>query len=138
MKRLLLVLAALYIVAWMQLGDAQQKVPKSVWDKAQAEGIVEVMVNLDVSWKPHSDLNSPEMRQQKSQITAAQEQLLTELAGTNFKLIARFDFVPGMALQVDASVLPLLEKSEVVKSVIENRKNYLPKPAPRRPLGSGS
>ena len=104
--------------------NARQKVPKRIWDTARAEGSVRVLIALDVPWKPHPDLNSPEVRQQKIDIAAAQDQLLAELSGTNYKVIGRWEFTPGMALQVDSSVLPTLEKSKIVKSVTEDKKNY--------------
>lgn len=126
MKRLLLLLGVLSFLAWIQLGNAQQKVPKKIWDTARAEGSVRVLVELDVPWKPHPDLNSPEVRQQKKDIAAAQDQLLAELSGTNYKVLARWDIIPGMALQVDSSVLPNLEKSKIVKSVTEDTKGGLP------------
>jgi hypothetical protein len=104
MKRLLLLLlAVLALLAWMQLGNAQQKVPKTIWNTARAEGTVHIIVELDVARRPHADLNSPEMRQQKGKIAAAQDQLFAELAGTNYKVTARFDIVPGVGLQVDSS-----------------------------------
>jgi hypothetical protein len=129
--RLLLLLAGLALLACIQLGNGQQKVPKKLWDTARAEGNVYILIELNVPWKPNPDLNSPEVRQQKKDIAAAQDQLLAELSGTNYKVVARWDIIPGMALQVDSSVLSLLERSKVVKSVTENTKNYL-NPVPGR------
>jgi hypothetical protein len=52
----------------------------------------------------------PGMRAQRMAI-AAQGQLLTELAGTDYKATARFEFVPGIALQADWTALKILERS---------------------------
>lgn len=120
MKKISFVIPALFLLVLTVSVNAQQKVPQKLKEKAQIDGTVRILVELDVPWKPHPDLNSPEIRQQKNDIAAGLDQLLTSLAGTNHQVIARWDIIPGIALQVDSYALNFFENSPIVKSVTED------------------
>ena len=124
-KRLSLLTAILSLFAWTETGIAQQKVSPNIWEKARAEGAIQVIVELIVPWRSDVELHSPEMLAQNRSITAAQDQLLTELAGTNYKVIRRLQLVPVIALEVNFYVLTVLSNSDIVATVTENQRERL-------------
>mgnify|MGYP001558934467 CR=1 FL=1 len=121
-KRVFLCLAAVMSIWWTGIGIAQQsKVPAEVWQKAQTEGIVRVLVGVDAPTKLEGRV-SPEVLQAHQQvIAAAQDELLAELAGTNHRVTQRYSNIPGLALEVGPDALAALERSPRVTDVREVR-----------------
>src|SRR5262245_25624474 len=96
---------------------AQRKVSEEIWQKARTTGVVDVIVNLNVPWKSLGYLTPAERYALQDAIAAAQDKMLAELAGTKSRLISRFAYIPGLALEVGPDALAVLEKSNLVKTV---------------------
>jgi hypothetical protein len=92
-----------------------------VIDHAAAHGTVLVLVGLNLPWQMESRLNEEETRAQREAIAAIQTDLLTELEGKSYKLIRRYDRIPGIALEVGADGLAELARSEKVTNVLLDR-----------------
>jgi predicted small secreted protein len=81
-----------------------------------AKGMAEVIVDLVVVWSPEDGLSDEE----RSAIADAQQEVLSLLEGTNFRVIRLFEITPQMALAVDDVGLKRLEASELVAQVSPN------------------
>lgn len=115
----------LCLVAWTETGFAQRKVAPEIWEKAKAEGAIQVLVELTVPWRSDVKRHSPEMLTQNKAIADVQNQLLRELAGTHYKVISRLELIPVIALEVNFYGLTLLRNSSVVAAVTINSADRL-------------
>ena len=121
-KRLFLCLLAVVAMGCVVLDAAQQsKVPAEVWEKAQAKGVVRVIVGLNVPWQPEGKLSEQDRLAQRKAIAAAQDELLAELAGTKHRVTGRYRFTPGIGLEIGPDGLKVLELSARVTEVREDR-----------------
>ena len=99
--------------------------PQELIDKARVSGSVRVIVQLAESVQPEGRLaNIRAKRQQRRQIAAAQSGLLSELTGTNHRVLSRYQTIPFVALEATPSTLQALERSSKVVSVQEDGINY--------------
>lgn len=101
--------------------QAGEKIPPEVINHAAAHGRVLVLVNLNVPWQMESRLSADEARGQREAIASIQKDLLTELEGRTYKVIRRYDRVPGIALEVGADGLAELARSPKVTNVLLDR-----------------
>ena len=121
-KNYFLSLAAVILIGWTGIGIAQQgKVPPELWEKAKTKGVVRVLVQLNVPWQPEGKLTKDAALAQRKAITAAQDELLAELAGTKHKGTGRPRFTPSIGLEVGPDTLAVLERSARVIRVTEVR-----------------
>ena len=97
------------------------KIPREVIDHAAAHGTVLVLVGLNVPWQMESRLSEDEARGQRETIASVQRDLLTELEGRRYKVIRRYDRIPGIALEAGADVLAELARSANVTNVLLDR-----------------
>jgi subtilisin family serine protease len=125
---------ALLLVGAILLGSplpAQSPVPSSrllpakdrlagLANKAQIEGKVRVIVGLDVAFTPEGRLDARSVTGQREAIEAAQNSLMSSLAGTGALLLAKFEFIPYVALEVDAGVLAKLAALPAVIAIEED------------------
>jgi hypothetical protein len=115
-------LAALLSVAGPAvIGHAAGKIPQEVIDHAATQGTVLVLVGLNVPWQLESKLDEDAVRVQRTSIASIQRNLLSELAGRNYKIIRRYEQVPGIALEVGADALASLAQSPNVVNVLLDR-----------------
>ncbi|MGH7832017.1 MAG: hypothetical protein ACREQK_00085 [Candidatus Binatia bacterium] len=115
-------LAALLPVAGpAAIGHAAGKIPEEVIDHAAAHGTVLVLVGLNVPWQLESKLNEDAALAQRTAISSVQRDLLTELAGRDYKIIRRYEQIPGIALEVGADALAALARSANVVNVLLDR-----------------
>lgn len=115
-------LAALLSVAGPAvIGHAAGKIPQEVIDHAAAHGTVLVLVGLNVPWQMELKLNEDAVQAQRASIGSVQRNLLTELSGRNYKIIRRYERVPGIALEVGADALATLAQSANVVNVLLDR-----------------
>ncbi len=98
--------------------QADEKIPPEVIDHAAAHGTVLVLVDLNVPWEMESRLSADEARGQREAIASVQKDLLAELEGRSYKVIRRYDRVPGIALEVGADALAELARSPKVTNVL--------------------
>jgi subtilisin len=74
--------------------------------KAQQNGSVRIIVGLATSFQAEGTLAGPvSVFNQRGEIQAAQDAVLRELAASNATLLAKFKYIPYMALEVDAGAL---------------------------------
>ena len=97
------------------------KIPSDVIDHAAIHGTVLVLVGLNVPWQMESRLSEDETRVQREAIASIQKDLLTELEGRSYKVIRRYDRVPGIALEAGPDVLAQLARSANVTNVLLDR-----------------
>jgi hypothetical protein len=98
----LLVLAGCYAAT----RSIEQKVSGEVLKRAEAEGSVRVVVELNVG--PQG-------------IRAAQDELLHELEGTRHRVTRRYEQIPFLALEVSPAALQVLDTSSTVVRIQEDR-----------------
>jgi hypothetical protein len=117
------------LINWVGIGFSQQpkgkgpqksKVHPDVWRKVQEQGVVNVIVRLDMPWQSEDKLSKSEIAAQRKAIAEAQKRLLAELAGTKYKLGRGLEKSPIIGLEVDSYALTILENSPLVLRVNEN------------------
>ncbi|HXV81426.1 MAG TPA: hypothetical protein VEG60_16230 [Candidatus Binatia bacterium] len=113
--------ALLFLYGAVALAQTDAKIPREVIDHAAAHGTVLVLVGLNIPWQMESSLSEEETRVQREAIAAIQSDLLTELEGKSYRVIRRYDRIPGIALEVGAEVLAELARSANVTNVLLDR-----------------
>jgi Peptidase inhibitor I9 len=113
--------ALLSLSGTVAVAQAGGKIPREVIDHAAAHGTVLVLVGLNVPWQMESRLSEDETRAQREAIASIQRDLLTELEGRSYKVIRRYDRIPGIALEAGADVLAELARSPNVTNVLLDR-----------------
>jgi hypothetical protein len=113
--------ALLFLGGSAAMAQAGGKIPPEVIDHAAAHGKVLVLVGLNVPWQMESRLSEDETRVQREAIASIQRDLLTELEGRSYKVIRRYDRIPGIALEAGADVLAELARSPNVTNVLLDR-----------------
>jgi len=142
----LLRLSLLVLVAMMALatpathaapaaqGVADSPAIQALLARAQANGAVRIIVHLNAPFSPENERGAPEAvrsqlpipeaaRRQREGIQRAQDTVLQRLAGHKFGAVTRFEFVPGLALTVDAPTLAALAADPDVSSIQEDQEN---------------
>ena len=112
---------ALFLAETLAFAQSAGKIPREVIDQAAAQGTVMVLVGLDVPWQMESRLNANEVREQREIIASIQRDLLTDLQGRSYKVIRRYDQIPGLALEVGPDALAELARSPNVTNVLLDR-----------------
>ena len=120
-----IVFVALLLIPSTCVVAAQQPKIRVDWQKVKEKGTVRVMVQLNVPVWVSSQLSKEAELSQRQAIMAAQDGVLTELAGTAHRLVRRFDIVSGMVLEVGSDALAVLERSTLVIGVQEDRPLYI-------------
>jgi len=111
----------LFLTGTAAIAQGGGKIPREVIDYAAAHGTVLVLVGLNVPWQMESRLSEDEARDQRETIASVQRNLLTELEGRRYKVIRRYDRIPGIALEAGADVLAELARSANVTNVLLDR-----------------
>jgi len=103
------------------LAQSSGKVPREVIDQADAYGTVLVLVGLNAPWQLETELSEDQVRAQREAIASIQKDLLGELEGRAYKVIRRYDRIPGIALEVGPDALAELARSPHVTNVLLDR-----------------
>jgi hypothetical protein len=120
-KRSLLIFAAA-ICIWPVIASAEiDKVPNELVNQAANAGKVLVLVGLNVPWTLEGTLTENEIVTQRQAIGLAQNDLLTQLSGTEFRIVRVYDSIPGIALEVGNDALAVLRKSNSDSNVLPDR-----------------
>jgi hypothetical protein len=80
-----------------------------------------VLVGLKVPWEMESKLDGEALRTQRTAIASIQNNLLSKLEGRNYKLVRRYQEIPGIALEVGADALAELATLPIVTNVLLDR-----------------
>ena len=102
-----------------------RNVPPEVWTRAENQGSIVLIVHLDVPVKPELDLSPEEKEEQRAKVISAQDQLLTALEGTDYKLIRRFEVTPGCTLELKPAALSVLDRLPYVLKVSEEEGTFI-------------
>jgi hypothetical protein len=113
--------ALLFLSGTAAMAQTEGKIPPEVIDHAAAHGKVLVLVGLNVPWQMESRLSEDETRAQREAIASIQRDLLNELEGRSFRVIRRYDRIPGIALEAGADALAELARSVNVTNVLLDR-----------------
>jgi hypothetical protein len=73
-----------------------------------------------------STLSHDSVAAQRAAISLVQDQVLTQLSGRKFRLVQRYQELPGLALEVEADALAELARSENVANVVLDRQGSRP------------
>ena len=95
-----------------------EKIPVEIIEQTVAGDTVPVLVGLNVPWQRESTLSEDAILRQRQAINSVQKALLSELSGTQYKIVRRYDVIPGLALEVGADALAVLAKSDRVTNVL--------------------
>ena len=92
MKKRPFLYVALVLTTYAGTASSQQsKLSPELWQTVQRQGVVRVIVGLNVPWQPEGNLSKEAVLAQRQAITAVQDKLLAELAGTgDLKIAACF------------------------------------------------
>ena len=127
--------AALLFFASFAQAQSQDKIPPEVINQAALQGTALVLVGLSVPWEMESKLDGDALLVQRNAIASIQKDLLTQLEGRNYKVVRRYQEIPGIALEVGADALAELARLPIVTNVLLDR---LPGAAEQpRNFGSG-
>ncbi|MFL6260190.1 MAG: S8 family serine peptidase [Thermoanaerobaculia bacterium] len=96
---------------------SRAEVPEALRQKAAQGGPVRVIVQLAAPFRPEGRLSSSQALDQKQAIGRVQDTVLGKLAGQRFKLHARYEHIPFLALEVDAKALDVLSRTPEVVAV---------------------
>ena len=119
-RSFLVIVAA--ICMWPAIALAEtDKIPDEIINQAANAGKVLVLVGLNVPWILEGTLTEDEVVTQRRAIGSAQNDLLTQLSGTDFRIIRVYDSIPGIALEVGNDALVVLTKSNSVSNVLPDR-----------------
>jgi len=119
--RAIFLIALLLIEAPLVMAQPVGKVQEEVIEQAAADGTVLVLVGLKVPWQMESSLNEEQIRHQREAIASIQKDVLSELDGKSYKIMRRYDSIPGIALEVGADALAELAGSSNVTNVLLDR-----------------
>jgi hypothetical protein len=103
-----------------------RKVPPELMQKAQAQGTVRVIVDLNVPEWTSKKLSTDAELAQREKVADAQKKVIAELAGTQHKIKAQLKTVPALGLEAGPDALAALERSPLVQKVYEGQEAYLP------------
>ncbi|HVO91344.1 MAG TPA: hypothetical protein VMT22_00800 [Terriglobales bacterium] len=102
-------------------GETAVKIPREVIDQAATNGSVLVLVGLNVPWQMEANLTEDEVQTQRETIASIQRDLLTDLEGRSYRIIRRYNQIPGLALEVGPDALAELARSPSVTNVLLDR-----------------
>jgi hypothetical protein len=88
--------------------------------QAQTNGSIRVIVGLNMSFIPEGNLTPEQRAAQRAAISLAQDELLQQLIPYQASLVTRFDIVPYLTLDADATALIFMRDSRLVLNVREN------------------
>lgn len=76
-----------------------------------------MIVDLAVSWRPEAELSPEERDAQRDTIARTQDELLGSLDDQEAIVVARYELLPQIALEVDEAGLLVLLHSPLVRTI---------------------
>lgn len=113
--------ALLFLISASAAAATAGKIPREVIDQTAAHGSALVLVGLDLPWQMESRLTQEARQSQRVAIASIQNDLVERLSGRKFKVLRRYQEVPGIALEVSAEALAELARSPMVTNVLLDR-----------------
>jgi len=124
--------ALLFLMSASALAESSGKIPRDVIDYTAAHGDALVLVGLAVPWQMETRLSQDDLLAQRTAIASIQNDLLDKLAGKKFKVLRRYQEIPGIALEVGAEALAELARLPIVTNVLLDRPAGAAMPQPNR------
>ena len=94
--------------------------PPSAFEALRKDDTVRVIVGLQARFTPEGALGDEAVKQQRAQIDALRDRLVTSLAGTKHRVAGAFETIPSVALELDQDALDALERSGQAASIVED------------------
>ena len=88
--------------------------------KARAKGQVPVILRLNMNFKAEGNLSAPGIFSQRNAIADAEDAVIQSLAGMNATNVKKYQYVPYLAVTVNAAALQALAKNPMVKVISED------------------
>lgn len=115
-----------------------EKIPAEMIERASHESAVPVLIGLKVPWQREATLSEDAIGRQRQAIHSVQDQLLSELSGTVYRIVRRYDVIPAIALEVGADALPVLANSTHVTNVLPDKPAQASEASEEPPAADGS
>ena len=113
---------SLILFSWFTIALAQgDKVHSEVTETVAAEGSALVLIGLKTPWQLEGTLTEDGKLAQRQAIRAVQNDLVSELNGTNYRIVRRYRKIPGIALEIGPDALSILIRSPSVTNVLPDR-----------------
>ncbi|MEZ4684117.1 MAG: hypothetical protein R2932_58900, partial [Caldilineaceae bacterium] len=123
---LLVILILSPLTTWAQGGGTDNPAGlAALRNRAVADGTVHVIVKLNTVFTPESDLPPSSALSQRRQIVTLQDRVLAALDDRAIKVLAEFNYVPYLALEVDAAALEQLSQLSEVLAIQEDQIDYI-------------
>jgi hypothetical protein len=120
-QKRILAIGLLFWIALPTWASSQDKIPPEVIERTAAQGTALVLVGLKVPWQMESSLSEDGLYAQRAAIASIQTDLLSHLEGRKYRIVRRYQEIPGIALRVGVDALKVLERSPAVTNVIADR-----------------
>jgi len=88
--------------------------------KAKSDGVVKIIVGLNIDFKPEGKLTSAQVLTQRENIQNTQDKLLQAILSDGLEPSHKFKYIPFMAMTVNKNALENLRDSPLVKSIEED------------------
>jgi hypothetical protein len=112
-------LSAFLLISSLVAAAEFPKVRPQVRQQIAAKGETRVITSLNV---PRSNKSPGERHEEYNRI---KDDLLSELVGTAYKVAHRLEFIPAIAITIGADALAVLERSERVKQISEDKQGKI-------------
>jgi subtilisin family serine protease len=99
---------------------ATTKLPPELVEMATRDGVVRVLIGLEVKTRAEGSLAKAAVSRQRAAIAHAQDSVLRDLAGTDYRLGRRYDYIPYLALQASPATLDRLLTNRNVRRVFKD------------------
>lgn len=112
----------LILISWFTIAlAAGGKVHSEVTQTIAVEGSALVLIGLKTPWQMEGTLTEDGIAAQRQAIRAVQNDLVSELNGTNYLIVRRYRKIPAIALEIGPDALSILIKSPSVTNVLPDR-----------------
>ena len=88
--------------------------------KARAKGQVPVILRLNMNFKAEGNLSAPGIFAQRNAIADAEDAVIQSLAGMNATNVKKYQYVPYLAVTVNAAALQALARNPMVMAISED------------------
>ncbi len=96
-------------------------VDPALMERARTQGSVRIIVMINIPWQPEGELPDEDAAvAQRKAIADAQRALLERLAAFNVTSVTTFEFIPSLAMEVDAPALEALAADPAVLTIQED------------------
>jgi hypothetical protein len=104
--------------AEINTADHKVEIPKELETALIEQGLVRVIVGLNVEFKPEGELSTPQdVSEQQSRILATQTQLISQIEGVVVLEEKLFSTIPFLSINANRIILNLLTANPLVRTI---------------------